>query len=479
MLVGMRTRWARMMMSVVAGVSLAVFGGASAASGREFVNWPSYLLNTSHSSANTAATAITASKIAGLHAVWKFVPGPPTMAGQPSGGFVSSPIVSNGTVFVGANTGEFSALNESTGKVIWKAFTGFQPKITCAARGTAATATVAPDPVSHRSMVYLAGADGNLYAFDALSGAVHWHSVVNTPSSSTNDFFAWGSAAVAGGRIFVGSASNCDAPLVQGSLQSFDQATGKHLATYVVVPSGAVGGGIWTTAAATPTEVWVTTGNADETGSQPGDSNSIVRLDAATLTVQDKWTVPGITNVDLDLGASPTLFTGTVGRIPTPMVGACGKNGIFYAWQAQKLSVGPQWTQVVGASALTGPGMCLASATWDAGGSRLFEASNTTTIAGTKYPGALREFNPSTGAPVWQLGLNSGPVFGSTSLNGSNIIAAVTYSRTATNDLFLVDATHGTILRTIALDSPTFAQPTFADHYLMVATGRSLTAWSS
>jgi outer membrane protein assembly factor BamB len=387
----------------------------------------------------------------------------------------------NGVVYVGATTGEFYALNEATGKIIWKRFTGFQPKLTCPARGIASTPTVARDPVSHQLTVYLAAADGNLWAIDALTGSVKWKVVVNVPSTTTSDYFAWSSPTVSGSRIFVGSASNCDSPLVRGSLQSFDQVTGGHLATYFVVPAGAVGGAIWTSAAASGSSVWVTTGNADETGNQPGDSNSIVRLDAATLTVQDKWTIPGIATIDDDLGASPTLFTATLAGQPTPMVGACDKNGVFYAWRTTNLSAGPVWTQTVGNPANAGLDMCLAAASWDPTGSRLFHASNSTTVTGKAVPASVRRLDPATGTVLWQVGLASGPVLGSSSLDAGNVVAAATYStqKGTSSACYLINASDGTILRSITLDSHAFSQPTFADHYLFVATGKSLTAWTT
>lgn len=469
-----RARW---LVGVVAGATLAI--AAAPASGQGLVNWPSYLHDATHTSMSTA-TAVTTTSAAGLHAAWKFLPDPATMHGQPGAGFEASPVVVNGIVYIGATTGELYALNETTGKVVWKVFTGFQPRITCMARGIASTATVARDPTTRRQTVYLTPADGNLWAIDARTGSVRWKVVVNTPSTTTSDYYAWASPTVAGGRVFVGSASSCDTPLIRGSLQSFSQANGAHLATYYVVPPGAVGGSIWTTPAVSGQSIWVTTGNADETGTQPGASNSFVRLNAATLAAQDRWTIPGITGVDDDIGASPTLFTATIGGVSTPMVGACDKNGLFYALKADDLAAGPVWTLRVGNPANSGLDMCLAAAAWDASDGGLFHASNSTTVGATAFPASVRRLDPASGAPRWQVGLGTGPVLGTASLDGSNVIAAVTYStaKGTTSSLYLINAANGTILRTIALDSHAFSEPAFADRYLLVATGRSLTAWA-
>ena len=70
---------------------------------------------------------------------------------------------------------------------------------------------------------------------------------------------------------------------------------------------------------------------------------------------------------------------------------------------------------------------------------------------------------------------------GSPTLNGAGVVAAGTYDTTdpATNAVYLVDADDGTILRTIAVTSPVFAQPVFAGTHLFVAaTDGTLTAYS-
>jgi hypothetical protein len=193
------------------------------------------------------------------------------------------------------------------------------------------------------------------------------------------------------------------------------------------------------------------------------------------------WTIPGITNVDDDLGASPTLFEATLKGVSTPMVGACDKNGLFYAWRANNLAAGPVWTRQVGDPANPSSSsldMCLAAATWDASDRGLFHASNSTTIGGTAYPASVRRLNPATGASVWQVGLRTGPVLGTATLDGAGVLAVTTYHR-STSSLYLVNAANGAIVRTIALDGLAFPQPAFADQYLFIATGASLTAWAA
>ena len=41
---------------------------------------------------------------------------------------------------------------------------------------------------------------------------------------------------------------------------------------------------------------------------------------------------------------SPTIFNATINGVSTPMVGACNKNGFYYALRQSSLSAGPVWS---------------------------------------------------------------------------------------------------------------------------------------
>ena len=108
---------------------------------------------------------------------------------------------------------------------------------------------------------------------------------------------------------------------------------------------------------------------------------------------------------DSDFGGSPTLFTATIGGAATPMVGACNKNGIYYAWQEDDLAGGPVWQDHVGVAYANTNSECDAAAIWT--GSGLYIAGNGATIGGTTYPGELQQVNPATGAYIWRTGLRT------------------------------------------------------------------------
>ena len=254
----------------------------------------------------------------------------PTMTGQPTNGMYSSPTVYRHRIYVGSYTGVFYALDEGTGTVLWKRFIGFSPSRTCAQPlGVVSTAAVRTAPSSSGSgttpVVYVAGPDGYLYALDGVNGSVRWRSLIAQPSTTVNDYFNWSSPTIVGDRIYVGFSSNCDRPWVRGGLMAFDRISGARLATYYSVPPGSIGGGVWTSAAATSDAVFVTTASTCAPGSPPasgcsptnqeGDSYSVVRLNPTSLAREAAWKVPpGELDAagDPDWGSSPVVFDATV-----------------------------------------------------------------------------------------------------------------------------------------------------------------------
>jgi PKD repeat protein len=428
------------------------------------VNWSAYLYGQTHSSDNTAASAITPANAAGIVHDWTWTPPAPTQTGQPAG-LLASPTVVNGVVYIGANTGTFFALDEATGKVLWQRNLGYVTQLTCGPLGIVSTATVQPAPGGGRLTVYVAGGDGYLYALDAASGAVVWKSVIALPSTTVNDYYDWSSPTVANGHIYVGVSSNCDSPLVASGLKEYDQATGALQNFYQTYPGHSAQPSIWSSAAVDQSgqHVFVTTGNGPG-----GDSVSIVRLNASGLAKEDAWQVPsGEHGQDSDFGGSPTLFIATIGGVSTPMVGACNKNGTYYAWKQADLAGGPVWRNHIGAPDTSAGGQCDAAAIWD--GAHLYVAANGTTIKGVSTPGSIQMLDPATGTASWQRGL-VGPPIGSPTMDGAGVIAVTQYGRgtiAASYALNLISAATGAVLKSVTI-GPDFGQPVFADDKVLV-----------
>ncbi len=492
-------------------------------------NWPSFLLNHAHTSFNQAATAITPDV-----ARWNLVPTwtfPPPV-GMTVASLLATPAVYNGKVYIGADDGTFYELNEADGSVIASVSMGTEqpcpdldgnPDIDGPVFGIRSTATVALDPARGpgAATVYVTAPDPNggdggivLWALDARDLHRVW-STDPVEVDMQRGSFPYASPLVTGGRVYVGIASGCDFPLVRGALKAFDQHTGLEVARYWVVPEKTtngdpnVGGGVWSTPASAGTSIWVSTGNANEgddplqpaTGTRPGDSYSIVRLDAATLTRTDRWRARNAVEPagDHDFGASPTLFSGVVAGSSSNLVGACNKNGIFYALQRNQLSAGPVWRFRVGepsteAGATSFFDACLATAVSDNTKSLLFVASNrTANVDGSSAFGSIRALSPDANPAarvIWDDALPCA-VLGSPTLNGSGVLAVPTWRSaknacgggTATPAVYLFSA-YDTVpnanglpdaprLRRIGANGSVFGQPVFADdHLFVVSSGR-------
>lgn len=160
-------------------------------------------------------------------------------------------------------------------------------------------------------------------------------------------------------------------------------------------------------------------------------------------------------------------------------MGACNKNGIYYALASRPLGSAPLWSVRIGAPSTgltvrtggTSVGECIASAIWDGPAGTLYIGGNATTIGGTSYGGSISQVNPATGAFNWRTGLPCA-VEGTPSLDSAGVLAAGTYSYgPGPTGAYLINAATGAILTTLAVGSTrVFAQPVFAQGTLFVAT---------
>ena len=433
-------------------------------------DWPAYLRNPAHSSAAFSVPTIPQSRANSLTKKWTF--SVPVVAGR-GNGLQASPTVAAGRVFIGSTTGRFYVLNEATGKVIWSKqldTLSAQQAGACGQAGITSTATVAPAPGAGALTVYIAGAR-YLYAFDVATGAQKWKSLVGPAGSlNTVGYRNWASPTVAGGVVLMGISSNCDTPLIRGGAMAFDQGSGSVRGTWYDVPAGAVGGSVWSSLASDGSSAWVTTGNPDPTGTQAYRSYSMVRLALPTLTEADHFTVTLPIDADKDFGSSPTLFSATLSGKATQMVGACNKNGVYYAFRAKSLAAGPVWSLKVGATS-SYPDMCITSTAWDYVGKHLYLAANSTNVGGQPTPASVAQLDPGTGRVGWHAALPCLPLI-SPSLNGnSSLLAVSTWCASGTSYTYLLSATSGAILAKYPLPGQSFVQPVWANNLLLIGGG--------
>ena len=325
---------------------------------------------------------------------------------------------------------------------------------------------------SGQSTVYVGGGDGYLYAMSSLNGKVRWKARVLEKGAITNAGYNWASPMVSGHRVYMGVSSQCDHPLIRGGIKAFDIRTGKLVGVHWTVPKRAVGGSVWTTPALSEKtrEVFASVGNSDPKGpdSDAGDSFALVGLDADTLERKARWVIPGLRGTDLDFGSSPTLFTARVNGRPVGMVGACSKNGNYYALRQGALSAGPVWTSSI---SLKWPrGDCLGAAAWDSSRHRLLVVGAQTELGGETVQGSVRALDPATGRVLWATAL-PGPVWGSPSVNARGLVAVPIFAGgTAASVVLLDDRTGRQLVRLETAGAPVFAQPVFAGKSLLVAT---------
>jgi polyvinyl alcohol dehydrogenase (cytochrome) len=430
--------------------ALAAAGGADAAT---ITDYPAYLGGPAHTSYAPAATIVTVANAGGIHSLWTW---------KPPGYLNASPIVSAGVIYIGSENGSFYAIKASTHRVKWTR------KLTianCSKAGTVSSATVANDPVTGKAIVYVGAADHYLYALNAATGATIWRTLIGGTSTV---YYNWSSPTIANGYLYYGVATDCDNAGSDGVV-ALNQHTGAQTGRYYTSGSATVdGASVYTSAAVAPDgSVFITTG--DDNGASTQDSTAIVKLAEGSLTRLGGYQITGLAGLNLDFNASPTLFM--AGN--TAMVGACDKNGVFYALQQADLSA-PVWTQQLSIPPAPGSlAFCGDSAVYD--GTVLYVGADARTPSDP--PGSIYALDPATGAVLWETALSTGPVIGSPSLDGSGVLAVPTYnSKGGTSAVYLVDKSNGLILRTITYSGPIFAQPVFANGELFVA-GATLQAY--
>jgi outer membrane protein assembly factor BamB len=439
--------------AVAAVGSLAFAGTAMAAT---LNSYPAYLGGPAHTSYVPSATTFTIANANGAHSIWTWTP---------SGSLNASPTVNAGVIYIGSENGNVYAINASTGAVKW---TKSLKISNCSKAGIVSSATVAKDPVTGRLTVYVGAADHYLYALSAATGATIWRTVIG---STTSAYYNWASPTVANGYIYYGVATDCDKPGYDG-LVALDQHTGVQKGRYYTSGSPTVAGAsVYTAAAVAPDgSLFITTG--DDNGASSNDSTAIVKLAEGTLARLGGYMIPGLIGKNMDFNASPTLFM----MATTPMVGACDKDGVFYALTQASLNsnqTSTAWQIQLGIPPAPKTfAFCGGSADYD--GTHLFVGADATTTGAP--PGSMYELTTS-GAVVWETSLSTGPVVGTPSLDGSGVLAVPTYNSTGgMSAVYLIDKTDGSILKTITYSDPLFAQPVFADGELLVA-GSNLQAY--
>ncbi len=467
------------------------------------VDWLARLFDASHGSA-TGDAGLSASNVSALSIKWHLTA--PACNGISSGqGWFATPVTFNGVIYVGSNFGCLHAIKESDGSVIWSRFMGYQPKLTCSmALGIVSSVVVRVE--NNTTVLYFHSPDGYLYKLNASDGSNIWRSLVQIPSTTANDVYAWSSPTVANGKVIIGVSSNCDKPFVQGQVRAYDATNGNPLWTHPTIPNGFVGAGDWYDAAVDSAgDVYVTTGSAsDATGTahpntQLGfEQGCLLKLSGSSGSLIWKAPAPAQTG-DADYGSSPILFNdGT-----RDLVGATHKDGWFRVYRRD--TGAEVWQAMVGTRAATGGGSASVSGGGVFDGTHLFVVSNATNTGGTwtQYPpgawspqggtaaaGSVRELDPATGALVsvggtpFEIALPSTSL-GPASLNANGILVVpggklFVSSSSHENGLFVIDTTKPpSVLRHLedGTNAGEFSQPVQENGAILGANTTQIDKW--
>lgn len=240
---------------------------SAGAAGRD---WPMYLHDLQRTGAGSD-TILSPANTGQLTLNWAFKTG---------GVIAASPTVVGGIVYVGSWDGYEYALDAATGALKWKTYLG----ITNAPNCDPSTLGISSGAAVQNGVVYVGGGDSYWYALDATTGNILWK-VLTGDNSPTSGHYNWSSPLLYNGYAYIGVASLGDCPLVQGQLLQVSLSTHQIVNTFNSVPTGQIGGGIWTSPSidTTTNTVYVTTG----TESDPFQTyaQAIVALDASTLAV--------------------------------------------------------------------------------------------------------------------------------------------------------------------------------------------------
>jgi polyvinyl alcohol dehydrogenase (cytochrome) len=431
----------------IAAVALGALVAAAGASARTG-DWPSYGRDLANSR-SAGATGPSVQQAPQLRQLWRFR--------DPDGDFTGTPVVVDGLLVAGSNDGSpgsaptggrVFALDAATGETIWSRDVGAPVNGSAAIAGGRVYVPVATVSRPH------------VMAFDLADGGLLWDAVVDTQKDSDvyGSPVVWRDTVYIGVSAFFGEFQEPDVA-VRGSVVALDARTGRRRWKTYTVPKNYDGASVWTTPAidAATGRLYAGTGNAYHEPAYK-TTDSVIALDARDgrlidvfqATPNDVWNAT--TNVakgpDADFGASPNLITSPSGR---KLVGEGQKSGTY--WALDRATLDPVW------QTSTGPGS-------QAGG----------IVGGTAYDGK-RIYGPHTpGGKLFALGRDGDIDW--TSADGDpahfapvSVANGVLYTQTSTAAMTARNADSGTPITAIPLDGPALGGVSIADGTVFAVSG--------
>lgn len=249
-------------------------------------------------------------------------------------------------VIVGTEGGVLVALDEASGRVVWRRALGSTvpgPVFGCPSfpdRRYGITGTPVLDRATGR--VYAVSA-GRAYAVRLADGRIvpRWPVAVADPAHE----HVWDAVALSGGLLYFGTASYCDQPPYDGRVVAVDVRTARVAAQFFVTGASAgrpSGGGVWGWGGVSVDprdgDVYAATGNSLTPSEDAGRSERVVRLTRALRVRQSNAPVTGDTVLDRDFGATPALLHPD--GCPR-MLSVVNKDGELLTYDRDRISRGP------------------------------------------------------------------------------------------------------------------------------------------
>jgi polyvinyl alcohol dehydrogenase (cytochrome) len=441
--------------SLLAAPAATAKGGCAAgAKGGEWSNFGSDLWNTR---SQPGEKTIDAAAAPHLEPSWTFS----ITANGGDGNFQSTPAIVDGCVYVGTSTGWVFALNAENGSLVWKKKAG-GGSLSNGIFGLAVTRGKVLANVSSPKGPFAVGLDQD-------TGKELW----KTPILDKQEG-AWtnASAKVYEDLLFFGMSGPEGIEDYQGKFAIVDLDTGEVLRITEVIndkdhKQGYGGAGVWSTAAIDPVSGFAYVGSSNPYGTKEHRlTNAILKIDLnrgskdfgevvdsykgdvdqyypagavlADTPICTEEVVPVTIDrpecgqIDLDFGASPTLFRNSEGKL---VVAALQKSGVVHAAYADTME--KAWSTVVGVPCA----LCNVSSTaWD-GKDTIFAAGS---------PGStMFGLDADTGSYKW-----AAPIGDGTHYEPISYANGVVYTVDTSGRLDTFDA---------ALGAPAFSRPMSAD----------------
>lgn len=404
-------------------------------------SWTAYQYDGAHTGYSNSSQLNT-SNIATLDQAWSF----------PTGGWVTgTPLVADGTVYVGSWDAKMYALRERDGSQIWS-FTADVSSDNCGfTYGIDATAALSD------GKLYFGSAGCVLYALDAATGNLIWRTQLEDYSKG---FHLWSSPLVSGGKIYVGLASHCDHPCVRGRVVCLNATNGQILWNFYTAPEGSTGAGVWASFALDEGRrmVYATSGNFCQGNDTYGDAFIALNADTGALVWSWKNSARDRDVENLDFGASPVLFD--IGS--TPALAAGSKDGHCYALNRATGEL--LWDSTISDGSSTGGTICTPAAAYG----MLFMGASVQSSTGKFVALDQRD-----GRIVWEAA-QPAQVLGAAAVSGGVVLIGG-----GDGILRAYDALTGVVLWTSAKRGSMFGGVSVSrDHVLVGSIDRSLYAYT-